>query len=156
MSKEVMLRDVWGNNIWYLFHTIAEKIDDNKFKESINDIEDVIKLICGNLPCPDCSKHASAEMAKVNFKSMTNKKQLKTMLFNFHNYVNKNLKKPLFKEENLEKYKLANINLIINNFFIIFNSNSNIPQLMNQSFHRQHNLPKIKDALQRIQHNFTE
>lgn len=149
-----MSREVWGNNIWYLFHTIAEKIDNNKFKDSIEDIENVITLICSNLPCPECSKHASAEIKKVNFKNMTNKKQLQMMLYNFHNYVNKNLKKRQFKEEELEIYKNANFNLIFNNFFIIFGSNANIPQLMNQSFHRQHNLPKIKEALERIKNNF--
>lgn len=149
-----MSKEVWGNNIWFLFHTLAENIDDNKFKEMIIDIEYVIKIICANLPCPECSKHATDELKKVNFQNMTNKKQLQLMLYNFHNFVNKNLKKDLFKEEDLEMYKKANFNLIYNNFFIIFGSNTNIPQLMNQSFHRQYNLPKIRKALDRIKDNF--
>lgn len=149
-----MSREVWGNNIWYLFHTIAEFINDEKFKESLDDIEEVIRLICGNLPCPECSKHATNELKKVNFKSMENKKQLQMMLYNFHNYVNKKLNKSIFNEDDLNIYKKANYKIIYNNFFIIFGSNSNIPQLMNQSFHRQYNLPKIKLALDRINNNF--
>ena len=34
--------------------------------------------------------------------------------------------------------------------FIIFASNSNTPQLMSATFHRQHNLPKIKITLDKI------
>ena len=146
--------NTWGKTTWIFFHTIAEKIDNNKFKDSIEDIENIITLICGNLPCPECSKHASMEMKKVNFKSMTDKKQLQMMLFNFHNKVNSHLKKKIYNEDDLNIYKKANFNLIYNNFFIIFGSNSNIPQLMNQSFHRQYNLPKIKASLDRIKNNF--
>ena len=33
-----MEKKVWGNNIWYLFHTIAEKINKDKFLEQKNNL----------------------------------------------------------------------------------------------------------------------
>ena len=53
-----------------------------------------------------------------------------------------------------EKYSKANFDIIYNNFLIIFNSNSNVPQLMSASFHRQHNMPKIINAIKNIKKNF--
>lgn len=147
-------REMWGNNVWFLFHTLAEKIDERRFIESKEDIEYVLKTICNNLPCPECSKHATIELNKVRFDTMNDKEQLKKMLYNFHNHVNKNLKKPLYDEENLKIYEKANFNTIMKNFLLIFNSNIKIPQLMNQAFHRQHNIPKITEALYRISKNF--
>ena len=40
-----------------------------------------------------------------------------------------------------------NIDIIYNNLNIIYTSNTNIPQLMSSSFHRQHIFPKIKETL---------
>ena len=145
---------LWGEPTWLLFHTLAEKVKEEEFTKIRQEFLNQIMKICNNLPCPECSKHATIELNKVRFDTMNDKEQLKKMLYNFHNHVNKNLKKPLYDEENLKIYEKANFNTIMKNFLLIFNSNIKIPQLMNQAFHRQHNIPKITEALYRIAKNF--
>ena len=149
-------KETWGNTVWFLFHTMAYKIKEEEFTNSKNDIIYAITTICENLPCPDCSKDASNVLKKANFNNIfNNKKSLQLYLFNFHNYINSKLNKPLFSVSELdEKYSKANFDIIYNNFLIIFNSNSNVPQLMSASFHRQHNMPKIINAIKNIKKNF--
>ena len=142
---------IWGNTVWFLFHTLAHKIKESDFNELKNDIIYVIKTISTHLPCPECSKDAFNELNKIKFDNINSKEELKLFLFNFHNHVNRKLNKPIFEKSQLDdKYSKANFKAIYNNFFIIFGSNSNIPQLMSASFHRKHNLPKIKIALDKI------
>lgn len=147
--------NTWGKNVWYLFHSLAYKIKESNFNKIKNDIIYVIKTVSTNLPCQECSLHAANELNKVQFNNINSKEELKKFLFNFHNHINKKLNKPCFEYSELDKkYSQANFNIIYNNFFIIFSSKSNIPQLMSASFHRQHNLPKIKIALDKIISNF--
>jgi len=144
-------KTIWGNCTWYLFHTIAYKIKDSDFIELKNDIIYVIKTITSILPCPECSQDATNQLSKVKFDNISNKEELKLLLLNFHNHVNKKIGKSNFEISQYDdKYSNANINAIYNNFFKIYNSNSNNPLLMNGSFHRQNNLPKIKIALDKI------
>lgn len=144
---------VWGNNTWYLFHTIAHKIKESSFLEIKDDLIFIVKNICSNLPCPECSKDATEKLNKVNFNTINTKEDFKLLLFNFHNAINKKLNKQLFKFEDLdEKYKNANINILYHNFNIIYSQNSNVPQLMSASFHRQHILPVIKQKMEKILH----
>ena len=142
---------IWGNTVWFLFHTLAHKIKESDFNELKNDIIYLVKTVSTNLPCPECSQDAANELNKVKFDNINSKEELKLLLFNFHNYVNRKLKKPIFELSQLDnKYSKANIKVIYRNFFIIFASNSNTPQLMSATFHRQHNLPKIKITLDKI------
>ena len=75
---------------------------------------------------------------------------MKNFIFKFHNYVNKKLKKQEFKFDELNIYDNINIFTVIDNFILIFKSNSNIPQLMSQSFHRQKTLPIITVKLNNL------
>ena len=148
-------KETWGNTVWFLFHTMAYKIKEEEFTNSKSDIIFAITTICENLPCPDCSKDASNVLKKFNFNNMNTKNDFKIFLFRFHNCINSKLNNPLFTENQLdEKYSKANFDIIYNNFLIIFNSNSNVPQLMSASFHRQHNMPKIINAIKNIKKNF--
>ena len=141
-------KELWGSNIWYLFHSLIYKIKEDKFNDAKNDLIYVIKNISANLPCPECSSHAQELLNKVDFNKINNKNEFKTMLFNFHNVINKKLNKPLFNIDNLDtKYNNCNIDVCYNNFKIIFSSNSNIPQLMSNSFHRKQQLPLIMQKL---------
>lgn len=151
-----MSKELWGNTVWYLFHTIAEQIKEDEFVKSKDSILEIIKLTCYVLPCPDCSKHATDILKNINFTNMNNKEELKTFLFNFHNDVNKKLNKPIHKIENLDMYKKANFNIIVNNFNIIFAQNSNIPQLMSVSFRRQKTLPIILNYINNIKIHIQE
>lgn len=143
-------KEIWGNTVWFLFHTIAEKIREEKFNNAKPEIINIIKLTCKILPCPECSQHATELINSVKLEEITTKEELKLFLFNFHNHINNKLNKPIFNKEELNKYNKANIYIIIKNFNIIFSSNSNIPQLMSSSFQRKTNLPHILKNINNI------
>ena len=144
-------KETWGNNIWYLFHALAHKIREEKFEFQKNNFFFIIKTICTKLPCPDCSRDATNMLNKIDFNTIKNKNDLKLFLFNFHNAINAKLNKPQFYFENLDaKYNNVNIDALYNNLNIIYISNTNIPQLMSSSFHKDLVFPKIKQALNTI------
>ena len=141
-------KESWGNNIWYLFHSLAHKLKEDKFESQKNNIIFIIKTICNTLPCPDCSKDATSMLNKIDFNTIKNKNDLKMFFFNFHNAINAKLNKPQFNYENLDsKYSNANIDVLYNNLYIIYTINTRIPQLMSSNFHKNLSFPKIKDAL---------
>jgi hypothetical protein len=143
--------EIWGNNIWYLFHTISYKLKEESFTIVKNDLIEIFKNICKNLPCPDCSKDATEVISKINFNTINTKEEFKILLFNFHNYVNRKLKKKEFKYEDFDnKYKNANIHNLIHNFNIIFNSNSSNPHMITNTFLRKQELPRINILLNKI------
>ena len=148
-------KEIWGSTTWYLFHTLIHKIKETEFLKLKNDYVYIIKTICSNLPCPECSQDATKLINKINFDNINSKQEFKLLIFNFHNHINIKLNKPLFDENDLdEKYSKANFDTIYNNFFYIYNLNSNVPQLMSQSFHRKHNIPKIKNSIDKIKNYF--
>ena len=143
--------EIWGNNIWYLFHTISYKIKEESFVIIKNDLIEIFKTICKNLPCPDCSKDAMNVISKINFNNINTKEDFKLMIFNFHNYVNKKLKKKEFNYEDFDnKYNNANIHNLIHNFKIIFNSKASNPHMIANTFLRKRELPKIITMLNNI------
>lgn len=127
----------WGPSTWYLFHTLAEKVNDETFNDIKLNLIHIIKLICNNLPCPDCSMHASAKMDALNINMIKSKNDLKQFLLFFHNEVNSRLGKPLFKPNDLEtKYKLAKTQQIIQYFISIWSKRSHNPRLMTEDLHK--------------------
>lgn len=140
--------EVWGNTVWNLLHSIIEKIKDDKFILCKNELCEIILLICSNLPCPECATDAKNILSKVNFNSITSKNEMRILMFNFHNHVNRKLNKQEYSLENVTpKYSKANMDAIYSNFFLVFISNSNIPQLMGATFQRQQTFPRIKNGL---------
>jgi hypothetical protein len=141
-------KEIWGNNIWYLFHSLAHKIREDKFEVHKNNLFFIIKTVCNTLPCPECSKDATNMLNKINFNNIRNKSDFKMFLFNFHNAINAKLNKPLFSYNNLDdKYNNVNFNAIYNNVYVIYNTNTNNPLLMSSSFHKNLAFPKIAQAL---------
>lgn len=147
-------KETWGNNIWYLFHSLAHKIREDKFDIQKNNIIFIIKTICGTLPCPDCSKDATNMLNKIDFNTIRNKNDLKMFFFNFHNAINAKLSKPQFSYENLDtKYNNVNIDALYNNLYVIYTINTHIPQLMSSNFHKNLSFPKIRDALNALRND---
>jgi len=144
-------KENWGNNIWYLFHSIAHKIKEDRFEFHRTNLFFIIKTISNTLPCPDCSKDATIMLSKIDYNNIRNKNDFKMFLFNFHNAINAKLNKPQFSYESLDsKYQNVNINALYYNLAIIYNINTNIPQLMSSSFHKNLSFPKIQEALNAI------
>jgi len=122
-----MSKKQWGTATWYLFHTLAEKLKpeyDNPVE--VKNLYSIIKKICLNLPCPDCTQHATKILASANEKYFTSSKEIfKTFLFQFHNKVNKSLgTKEMSNDELNAIYSRAVTSKIINNFIYVMNIKS--------------------------------
>jgi len=92
----------WGEPIWTLFHTIAQKVEPKEFSRLRTEIFDLIRTVCNNLPCPDCTAHASQYVSQVNWSAIQTKQDLANMLFVFHNSVNQRKGYPAFPRDALE------------------------------------------------------
>ena len=126
----------WGNAVWLLFHTLAEKIKD-EHKDELPILVSHITSICKNLPCPDCQYHASNIMNQVNKNAIAaSKEALIDFLWKFHNDVNKRTKSTFYPVESLDKYKTANTFNVIKHFITVMNATSNNEKTMLHGFHR--------------------
>ena len=150
-KKKEML---WGAPTWFLLHTLAEKVKDDSFNSIRNDLFEMIRTICSNLPCPKCSNHAIEYMKYINFNSITNKRELQLFLFQFHNDVNKRKSVPLFEKDELsEKYSKANTINIIHNFFHFFKDRSRNVNMISLNLYRERIIKDLRLWFQQnIQH----
>lgn len=146
--------DIWGPNIWFFFHGLAEKINEDKFNENKENLIEIIKIICNNLPCPECSNDAKQLINKTNFNIINTKEDFKKYIFNFHNHINKKIGNPTFIYENLdEKYCKINIFIAFNNLIQIFSMNSKNPKLMQNSMVRQSSIKNIYNLFNSIKNH---
>jgi len=125
----------WGPPIWMLFHSLAEKIKEDKFSEVGPQLFSMIKKVCTSLPCPDCSMHATAFMSRVNFSTVSTKTEFKHMLYIFHNVVNRRKNKPLFNVLGIANYSTTNLVVAFNNFVRVYQTRGNM-KLLADSFQR--------------------
>jgi hypothetical protein len=142
-----MKKKVWGNAVWLLFHTLAEKLKP-EFSSELPVLVSHITEICNNLPCPDCQQHASRVMAQTNIAAITSSREaLIDFLWKFHNHVNSRNKATLFSKEDLTKYTQANTINVIKNFITIMSATSNNEKTMLHGFHRKLMLKKFIDYM---------
>lgn len=135
-------KNVWGPCVWYLFHTLAYKAVPSDFAEIKADLIQYIQRICANLPCPECTQHATEYMAKNSrvLAQITTKEQLHYFLVDFHNVVNMRKQKLAFTYEQAEeKYKRAKTSDVVQYFFKIYGERSNGGNLkmFTNGFHKQ-------------------
>ena len=126
----------WGNATWLFFHVLAEKIKDQEYNNEKQTIVNIIKGICNNLPCPDCRQHASKYMTRLSIDHIPTKRDLKKLLFTFHNFVNDRLKKPNMSEEILKNYSDKNFHNVITIFIKIFSKPVYNSRLMTDNLNR--------------------
>lgn len=138
----------WGSPTWYFLHTLAEKIDEDKFQEIKSGLLTIIFMVVSNLPCPICSNHGKDFLNSVNFNTIENKDDLKLLLFNFHNLVNSRKHYAIFTVDQLnEKYSSAITRNIFQNFMIHFTKKSGNIRLIADDLHRQSMISSIKQFL---------
>ena len=131
-----MKKKDWGNAVWLLFHTLAEKLKP-EYKTELGTLVTHITNICNNLPCPDCQQHATQVMTQVNKASITSSKEmLIDFLWNFHNSVNKRIKTALYPKESLVIYSTANTFNVVANFIKVMSATRNNEKMMLHGFHR--------------------
>lgn len=138
---------LWGEPTWFLLHTLAEKVNESVFMNIRKSFFQLIWRICGNLPCPDCANHATAHLQGINFDAITTKEQLKRMLWEFHNTVNRKKGYPIYPFEKLDVYGRANVNNIIQNFLHFFEKKTYSMRVGTNSFHRGMAIVNIRNWL---------
>tara|TARA_Y100001980_G_C14513990_1_gene289359 strand:+ start:385 stop:840 length:456 start_codon:yes stop_codon:yes gene_type:complete len=141
----------WGSITWIFLHTLAEKIKENEFEKIRIDVINIIILICNNLPCPDCAKHASEVLKVAYLSNIKSKKHLIEFLRQFHNIVNIKLKKNEFTREDIkDKYKNNNLLLLFNNMINVYKSIKTSERLMTYNMQRNKNLNKVISNINNI------
>lgn len=112
-----MLKE-WGNAYWDLFHTLTYKLSSN---HKVKELLDIYIDLCNILPCPNCKEHASSYLKSINTSNITTREQLSKMFFDFHNNVNRKLRKKIFTQEKFDiMYSNKNLVDVLNTFISIF------------------------------------
>ena len=128
--------EVWGPSIWLFFHTITSKIKDGLDINVYKGLFRIIKTICKNLPCPECSSDATQFLSKINEDVINSRLKLINNIYIFHNYVNKKKNKQLFNYNKILNYNHADLAVTIRQFIRAYNTSGNM-NLLNESFQRQ-------------------
>ena len=139
--KDDVKKMLWGKPTWFLFHTLAEKVNESYFLEIRSSLLDIIYSICVNLPCPKCAEHAKLHLNGINFNTIQTKEDLKLLFFDFHNLVNKKKNYEIFTYESLNQYKYAVTKNIIYHFLNEFVRKSRNIRYLSDDLHRD-NLSK--------------
>ena len=145
---------VWGNATWNLLHTICEKIYDDKFNNSKQDLFTLIKLICISVPCPICRDHASTYLKMNQIEKCNSKEDLKMYVFNLHNNANLKAKNNQFDKNVLEQYKQFSFIKVYKYYLYIYSLNKTDD--LRYSFRRNINIKEIQKLLVRNTVNFNQ
>lgn len=138
-----MSPSVWGPNVWIFFHTIVEKLKDDKFEDFAPQIFSLIRKISSNLPCPDCSAHASRFLSGVNFSHIKTKEDFRKLIYIFHNSVNRRKDKPLYNYSDMKTYSNNNVIKTYNDFISVFATKGNM-KLLADNFQRKILITELK------------
>jgi len=101
-----MGKEIWAVPCWYFFHGFAARINSNFYKNNYREIwRNIYVNLCISLPCPICRNHATNYIKKGRYSDIDTKDKLIRYLFEFHNFVNLQLGKPIFRFENMKVYE---------------------------------------------------
>jgi len=150
----IMSKKVWGPITWITFHSLCELIKEEYFEEEKQNIINLIKSMCVNLPCPYCSQHASIHLKKMNFNKIKNKNDLKMCIWTFHNVVNKHTKHSEQPVSILDKYKRANLNLVLDRLFTVYKRSYISNKYLMYKFHSSKVLNNLKTYMISNKHKF--
>jgi hypothetical protein len=134
----------WGRPIWTFFHVMAEKIKPEYFNIVIKEYLQFIVMICGVLPCPICSQHASEYLRAINFNNIKTKDDLINLFFTFHNVVNVRKGYQVLQKNNMPAYGQMNTVFTIKQFMTAFEDRSRAMKLMADDMARMRIAEKLK------------
>jgi hypothetical protein len=143
---------IWGKYTWIFFHSLAEKIKDDKFQEYKHVIFNIIFSLCSCLPCPTCKEHAMETLKKKNIFAVRSKEELKMFIYQFHNTVSHRKGMHTPDIQILEQYEYGNLRRIVQIFRQHFSTN--IPGLMTQQLKRRSILNTCMNTLNKHWHIF--
>lgn len=146
---------LWGPAIWYLFHTMAEKVKESSFNIIRDDLIRVVRKVCSNLPCPSCTTHAVQYLNKVDMSKIQTKEDLKQMLYIFHNDVNKRTGKPEYSYNDLnQKYPKGKLREIITVFFRYFEDKHKSVHMLSNDMYTMRVSKELREWFTRNIHHF--
>jgi hypothetical protein len=134
----------WGRPIWTFFHVTAQKIRPEYFNNIIKDYLNNIILICGVLPCPVCSAHATEYLRSINLNNIRSKEDLIHFFFNFHNAVNMRKGFQVLIRDNIPDYGAMNTLNVIHTFMRAFEDKSRAMKLMADDLARIRTAQRLK------------
>lgn len=146
----------WGRPIWTFFHLLAHKVKDSDFAAIRLELLNTIFSICTVLPCPVCSEHAKRYLQSINFNNIRTKQELKVMICNFHNEVNKRKGYPIFNADQLdETYDEMSFVESINSFVFHFEDKHRSAKLMADDMMRAKIAVVVKNWIKQNIYHFT-
>jgi hypothetical protein len=116
-------------------HCLAEQIQEDQFNTIGPQLYAIVLSICKNLPCPDCSAHATNFFNKIKKDSVKSKNGLRTVLFTLHNQVNARKKKAAYPFESLAIYGSIHLAYAFKTFVSVFHTDNNL-KLMSDNMQR--------------------
>jgi|TARA_B110000285_G_scaffold41803_1_gene46044 hypothetical protein len=142
----------WGNIVWFLFHTLAYKLNNDAH---ISKLLEQIFSICQNLPCEDCAGHASSILKTVNVSNIKTRSDLIKLMLDFHNIINKRLGKTEYTiEQHNEQYSRAITGKIVSQFIIIMKHNNYTEKGMLHSFKKKQCTQSFIKYINENKHNY--
>lgn len=130
-----MTPKVWGPPVWIFLHTFSVNISEYGYSQIGMQFYSYLTRICRQLPCPECSEHATKFISNVKPGILKNKYDMANMLCHFHNTVNARKKQPIFNNLYLAMYENISVVAAFNNFAHAFTLPTQ--RLMNDNLHRK-------------------
>lgn len=147
----IIMAKIWGSSTWLFFHSFAEHISDTCYQKNKENICSLIRSVCMNLPCHECTKHAKQYVKySLSPRFIKTKDELKYYLFQFHNSVNIRLNKKQFQD--YDKYKKSKLEPIFKNFSFYYAKNYNPIRGFQDTLNRINIINNIKHFLIQNKH----
>lgn len=148
-----MPTSTWGPHVWTFIHTFAYHIDESFFTNNKKDVIHLLFNICFNLPCMECTMHAKAYLVRANKSKIQTKEDLKRFFYDFHNIVNKRLKRQVFTDYDI--YKSYSLQKSFINFKLAYTNNTFLRNQLHVTFARRRVCNNIETFIKRNQKQFT-
>lgn len=100
-----VITDIWGRDLWYIIHYLANLFDTNIIDDYYNFYHSLKYLI----PCPVCKQHYLKLINESSIIDFNNKKECIDWAFNTHNIVNKRLGNNVYYKEITSYYNSEDI-----------------------------------------------
>jgi hypothetical protein len=107
---------IWARSYWAFFHILSNSLNSNKLQNTkiLYGIRKLIYVLIANIPCHTCKEDSIEYLNNSNLNNITTKNDFVIFFFNFHNYVNRKLRKKPFLFHNIYIYSNQNIETHLN------------------------------------------
>lgn len=144
----------WGTPTWYFFHSFAQHIDDDFYMKNRHHICNMLRSVCHNLPCEDCTKHSVLYTRNtLNGNYIKTKQDLQDYFYTFHNSVNVRNRRRKFS--NYDMYKTSKLSPITQKFFGVYGRSGNPIRGFSDQMNRNQIINNIKSFFKSNMNQFT-